>query len=767
MQLCVQLCDPSPTLSLSFTNLADLRAYEGSGTSAVVVAHTTNGDGGGGSFTIDPADVTSADDNAMVIEDAGGRRWKRQFSGPLSPRWFGGVSDHNMSFPLATMTAGSPTLTVDRDTFIAGDIGKYAFVDRCGPNGNQLIAAIVTVNGPRSITLSASAVKGTTNRQIFLRYGTECGAALQAMFDYGWQNNLPWHIPPGFWLTSQTLIIKQPIGNGNVLKNPAPLWGIDPGATIKACAPIAGPVIQLGTTDSDYTQFTRDCFLNGGTIDCSFIADIGILAPFGVTTTIVGAHIKNQKYAGISLGKIGAPAAVGGHRVSYCSFNRDVEYLALTAITRGTTTTFNVSEHNWDNDDVVTVSFAPGCPQAEKQFFQIKNVTANTFDLVATDSTSWGALSADGLIARCMPSMRVPFKITGYTKANPVQFTVAGGHPFMNSVKVDISQILGVPQSDLVDVAVGSVTATTFTIPGVDSTGWPNYPGGGIAREHVDWMDMASAIYCENASDIDTQWNQICGVRVGFLAPSALVTGWDGKHAYNHHWNYNEQGEMLHAYVLGGDATLVGVQVDGPFSQAFRFDGPRNQLIGCRINYTTGGVLANTDDYASIVWLGAGASCRAIGGGWKGEAAFRLYADAVGPGAGNFIWNMVDRDHVIHNADSEYATRANARFYSNVRIFDGYLQLNGHRGIYSVDDPESSISIGGGAAYGDGGEVQVYGGSSSSPGMVQVRSNAVDLMVLRPGGDVRIYNLPTSAAGLSSGQLWRDAAAGNVIKMAP
>ena len=47
-------------------------------------------DGGGGWFTYDPAETTTADNGGTIIVDASGRRWYRQINGsPIVAKWFG------------------------------------------------------------------------------------------------------------------------------------------------------------------------------------------------------------------------------------------------------------------------------------------------------------------------------------------------------------------------------------------------------------------------------------------------------------------------------------------------------------------------------------------------------------------------------------------------------------------------------------------------------------------------------------------------------
>jgi hypothetical protein len=48
---------------------------------------------GGGPFYLDPADVVSADNGGTILVDAGGRRWKRIYSGAVQAGWFSILGD--------------------------------------------------------------------------------------------------------------------------------------------------------------------------------------------------------------------------------------------------------------------------------------------------------------------------------------------------------------------------------------------------------------------------------------------------------------------------------------------------------------------------------------------------------------------------------------------------------------------------------------------------------------------------------------------------
>ena len=72
----------------SFSDYDALRAYSGRALSGRIIAP-----GIAGTFQLDAADATTADNGGTVIVDGAGRRWKRQFSGPAYGEWFGIVGD--------------------------------------------------------------------------------------------------------------------------------------------------------------------------------------------------------------------------------------------------------------------------------------------------------------------------------------------------------------------------------------------------------------------------------------------------------------------------------------------------------------------------------------------------------------------------------------------------------------------------------------------------------------------------------------------------
>ncbi|HFI5286659.1 TPA: hypothetical protein ACGQSY_001035 [Citrobacter freundii] len=78
-----------------------IRSLSDSGNQIKCLGRDNIFDGGQGVFLLDATDTTSPDNDGTILVDSAGRRWKRQFSGVLSPLWFGakfdGVTDDTVA----------------------------------------------------------------------------------------------------------------------------------------------------------------------------------------------------------------------------------------------------------------------------------------------------------------------------------------------------------------------------------------------------------------------------------------------------------------------------------------------------------------------------------------------------------------------------------------------------------------------------------------------------------------------------------------------
>ena len=132
-----------------------------------------------------------------------------------------------------------------------------------------------------------------------------------------------------------------------------------------------------------------------------------------------------------------------------------------------------------------------------------------------------------------------------------------------------------------------------------------------------------------NTTDNQTRENVISGVKIGIQADFA--SGFDGKHIGNHFWNWSENGAMDYGFDLHGDNALIGNQQDGPFLYCARFRGPRNHVIGQKVNY--GGQAADADNVAALWRLeqdttnGTTGQVTVTNSGFKGTASKRIAAE--------------------------------------------------------------------------------------------------------------------------------------------
>ena len=84
----------------------------------------------------------------------------------------------------------------------------------------------------------------------------------------------------------------------------------------------------------------------------------------------------------------------------------------------------------------------------------------------------------------CGQSLDLPKPVTGAGQTNPVVLTVPG-HGFSNGESVDVSGITGMTELNGARYTIGSATADTFELIGVDGSGFAAYAAGGEVRAGV------------------------------------------------------------------------------------------------------------------------------------------------------------------------------------------------------------------------------------------------------------------------------------------
>jgi len=124
-------------LSKTVASYAALRALTTAGITRAFVngcAHIF--DGGFGIFQVDSTDTTSADNGVTILVDAIGRRWKREFSGPINAIWSEGIDPTGTTDSLAAFEAVNAC-------FGAGDFGAV-FV----PEGTYNLSGTLNISQP-------------------------------------------------------------------------------------------------------------------------------------------------------------------------------------------------------------------------------------------------------------------------------------------------------------------------------------------------------------------------------------------------------------------------------------------------------------------------------------------------------------------------------------------------------------------------------------------------------------------------------------------
>lgn len=126
-----------------------LRAYAGTKTRVYITGAlgVAKPAGIAGVFQHDATDTTSADDGGTVIVGIDGRRWKRDFSGAVSIKWFGAAGDANASGSAGTNDAAAFALL---EAAHAGEIvnleGETYLVNSPVPHANQYINGRLVVD---------------------------------------------------------------------------------------------------------------------------------------------------------------------------------------------------------------------------------------------------------------------------------------------------------------------------------------------------------------------------------------------------------------------------------------------------------------------------------------------------------------------------------------------------------------------------------------------------------------------------------------------
>ena len=86
--------------------------------------------------------------------------------------------------------------------------------------------------------------------------------------------------------------------------------------------------------------------------------------------------------------------------------------------------------------------------------------------------------------------------ITGATQANPCKITTSGVHGYTSGDAVQISEVVGMTELNILTLYVVTVTSTTeFTLDGIDSTAFDMYTSGGLVKKAMGVITWATGAY--------------------------------------------------------------------------------------------------------------------------------------------------------------------------------------------------------------------------------------------------------------------------------
>ena len=669
------------------------------------------------------------------------------FGVPISPP----KPDTVQGFYVLTTRAGSAELRLDGAAFKATDVGKLIVCTGIGPTEGRLTTSIKTVSDATRITLAATATQSMTRVSQRCVYGSDQASAIQAAFTYGTNNNIGSFVQGGLYLIGSPLTCLPPPAN-NSLNAPGPMCQLDYGATLMAMSPMTS-MITYGSADPDYSGYLRNVTFGGGTLDGNFIADYGADIPFYIVATRHNQVTKNTKLAGVRWGRMGAPAPSSSSQDINVGHLRDVYYITVTGITNSARPVVTTQwAHGFSTGRIVTLVGVSGMTEANFKFFKITVTGPNTFALDNTDSSAWGAFGSTARVAVTMPSMRMPYFITGITNANPAVVSTALPHGFANGALVWLAGVSGVNLGGIYTVA--NATSTTFELQRVDTTALGEYAGNGAVVEYVAPTSVEKGIYYENATDADVTVAQVTGVRYGIYANPA-TGGYDSKIIKPHFFNYNENGEMFAGIEMVGDNTIQGAQFDAPIRYAMKFSGPRNTVIGSRLTYLGHSVLFN--NYSSFIRLDMGGEANVLGGGMKGTTSSAVLGELSQNGASFGRTPGYSRLGVKTQYTSLVQPDASIAGTFNV------LNYSGGASTQVTGTGPTTVLICDRTA-GQGGLSLSTSPDGASLHTIDSSCSRIANPMSVVGNDVLMKNLPRRCTGKTTGTLWQD---GDTLKVCP
>lgn len=154
----------------------------------------------------------------------------------------------------------------------------------------------------------------------------------------------------------------------------------------------------------------------------------------------------------------------------------------ITAITQANPAVVTIAAHGYVTGDKVFITGVVGMEQVNDIVFDVTFIGANTFS-IGVDSTAYDAYVSDGTGQKLKSTA-----ITGITQANPAVVTSAA-HTLSSGDIVKIYNINGMTQVNGNTYTVDKINANSFSLRGIDSTGYTAFSASanGRVRELEDY----------------------------------------------------------------------------------------------------------------------------------------------------------------------------------------------------------------------------------------------------------------------------------------
>ena len=153
----------------------------------------------------------------------------------------------------------------------------------------------------------------------------------------------------------------------------------------------------------------------------------------------------------------------------------------ITGVTKSSTATVVTTRapHGFSTGNKVTITGVVGMAELNNREFTVANANAadKTFELKGVNSSDYGEWKRSATIMDVTNANPAPTAatITNVTKADPAVVTTSAAHGFSNGDKVTITGVVGMTELNDLEFTVTTLTATTFQLDGVDSSGYDEW----------------------------------------------------------------------------------------------------------------------------------------------------------------------------------------------------------------------------------------------------------------------------------------------------